>query len=73
MPHKVEVSTATAASVAATSRSWLPSAEEAVGLAAHPLWADLLAPLGVAWLIIQIGFFLYEKLVKPRKNRKDEK
>ena len=36
----------------------------------HPIWAELLAPLGVLWLIVQIGFFLYEKWKRWDGERK---
>lgn len=61
MSNKIEATTASVASAAASSPVWLPSAQETVGMAASPLWADLLAPLGVIWLLIQIGFYLFEK------------
>lgn len=64
MSHKIEATTASVASAAASSPVWLPSAQETVGIVASPLWADLLAPLGVIWLIIQICFYLFEKWKK---------
>lgn len=71
MSSKLEATTASVASAAATSPAWLPSAQNTVGIAASPVWADLLAPLGVAWLLIQIGFYLFEKWKKytrPARN-----
>ena len=78
MSNKIEATTASVASAAASSPVWLPSAQETVGMAASPLWADLLAPLGVIWLLIQIGFYLFEKwkqyfrpaMVEKRKSAK---
>lgn len=64
MSSKIEATTASVASAAASSPVWLPSAQETVGVVASPLWADILAPLGVFWLLIQIGFYLYEKWKK---------
>ncbi|MDM8011783.1 MAG: hypothetical protein QUV08_12550 [Parasphingorhabdus sp.] len=61
MSSKIEATTASVASAAASSPIWLPSAQDTIGVAASPLWAALLAPLGVLWLVIQIGFYLYEK------------
>lgn len=76
MSHKIEATTASAASAAASSPVWLPSAEEAVGLAGDPHWDDLLAQLGIIWLIIQICFYLFEKWKKhiaPRLEAKRDK
>lgn len=64
MSSKIEATTASVASAAAASPVWLPSAQETVGIAASPLWADMLAPLGVLWLVIQIAFYLFEKWKK---------
>lgn len=71
--HKIDVSTASVASAAATSPAWLPKAESAVAVAADPIWAYLLAPLGVLWLLIQIGFFLYDRYKKRKKETSDGK
>lgn len=66
---RLEASTATVAGGAATSPAWLPVAEKQVSMFADPIWAELLAPLGVLWLVVQIGFFLYEKLIaKPKRD-----
>lgn len=72
MPDKIDISTASVASVAATSPGWLPQAEEAVGIVSHPVWAALLAPLGVTWLAIQIAFFVYEKVKKHRAEMEQD-
>lgn len=72
MPIRLEASTAAAASAAATSPAWLPDAERTVSVIGHPIWADLLAPLGVLWLIVQIAFFLYEKLKRRREEAEAE-
>ena len=68
MPDKIDISTASAASAAATSPVWLPTAEKTVSVAADPIWAELLAPLGVLWLIIQIGYFLYDRYQKRQSE-----
>ena len=72
VPMRIEASTATVASAAATSPAWLPDAERAVSMLGHPIWGELLAPLGVLWLIVQIGFFLYEKMKRREAAKKGE-
>lgn len=69
--HKIEVSTGTVAAGAASSPLWLPNMKEIVSMAAHPIWAELLAPLGVLWLLIQIGFFLHDRF-KPDEKDEDQ-
>ena len=54
--------TTTTAAAAALSPAWLPTVEEAVGMATHPFWAEILPTLGVVWLLIQIGFFLRDRI-----------
>ena len=61
MSSRLEATTASVASAAAASPIWLPSAQDTLGVMTSPLWANLLAPLGVFWLLIQIGFYLFEK------------
>lgn len=41
MPHKIEISTGTVASAAATSPAWLPSAEQNVELLGHARAANI--------------------------------
>ncbi|MEM9085292.1 MAG: hypothetical protein AAGB23_05165 [Pseudomonadota bacterium] len=69
LSHKIEVTTGTVAAGAASSPFWLPNIKEVVSMAAHPIWAELLAPLGVLWLLIQIGFFLYDR---SKRGKDDE-
>lgn len=67
MSSRLEATTASVASAAAASPIWLPSAQDTLGVMTSPLWANLLAPLGVFWLLIQIGFYLFEKWKQYRR------
>ncbi|MEP2103103.1 MAG: hypothetical protein ABJP02_04835 [Parasphingorhabdus sp.] len=61
MPHKIDAATAGTAGVMATTPAWLPSAQDAVGMATHPVWGELLGFMGVVWLVLQCGWFIFDK------------